>query len=186
MFHEKKYFRELLQSIRGHLSQEVVRKRLGSNYNVLYQWESGRVEPSWDQFVEYCKACKKDVGRALRESFHIDIEEHESHRLLIYILETYPSTQAIQQLGLSKYSISRLRRNQQVVRCDTLFGLMFYSGAPVFEFIEKLIGVERSQLLIPYLKYQRLKMFLSTHEILPNLCMYISQQTVAKYTEANK
>lgn len=186
MFHEKKYFRELLKSIRGHLSQEVVRKRLGVTYNVIYQWESGRVEPSWEQFVYYCTACKKDVGRALRESFRIDIEENEVNRLLTYILETYGSQQTLQHLGISKYTMSRLRRNQQVIRCDLLFGLMFFSGAPLFEFIEKLIGTERSQLLVPYLKYQRLKNFLATHDTLPNLCLHISQQLVAKKLDEKK
>jgi DNA-binding transcriptional regulator YiaG len=61
--------REILQVLRGELSQRELSKKLGYTFNQVGKWESGVTQIKWDDFLQVCKALNAPLERAFSNEF---------------------------------------------------------------------------------------------------------------------
>ena len=136
--------KHVVKRIRGKYSQTQINNKLKFGYNQVSKWETGRTQMSWNDFINLCHACKKDISFALAAFFGYKKSPTNHRELVEHLLE---NGQKIENKAISRFKIYRWLNKESSPSWINLFTL-FYQLYPVrsFYFLQKL-GIDDLDLL---------------------------------------
>lgn len=150
----KKVQAELIKAIRGQRTQGQVSQRLGSKFNIVYKWESGRTKISWPDFVRLCKVCKVDLKSALSKSvrFHHPLDRAD---LLVKALGSPTDiSESARVLKVSRFTYSDWLSGKRVPTLEQILK-MLTSIRGLVGFLEHLVPIEQIPSLSVESKFQK-------------------------------
>lgn len=130
---------KILKALRGRRSQVQLSRRLGYGFNQVYRWESGRVQMSWTEFVEFSKACKVDVSLVMRSIFGFEFPPERIDLFLQGMFLDSKTKSVSESLGKSRFMISRWRQGKTIPSLDDVLEVIDKISGQLPEFVSSLV-----------------------------------------------
>lgn len=102
----------IIRSLRGDLSQAVLNKRLGFNFNQLSRWEQGRTRIYWHDFVRLCEACDRPFPKILKEATARVMSDVSQVKILKLIFGEIQTKEASAITNIPRQKIERWLREE--------------------------------------------------------------------------
>lgn len=88
--------REIVQHIRGSLSQRELSDKLNYTFNQVGKWESGATQIKWDDFIQICQVQKVPLEQAFRECFWSCSPEFNTAMTLRALSDTFSAAHPLE------------------------------------------------------------------------------------------
>ena len=151
---------ELIRAIRAHRSQNTINKRLKFKFNQVSRWETGRKRILWNEFVDLCKACHIDAGKAMNRATGFPGRAKDTGGIFRHLLAETEVKAFAARLGVSRPTLSRwLLGSVNPPLCQVLKALQV-SSKSLFLFLEVIVDLNE----LPSLQAQY-KSYLSTCDL---------------------
>ena len=174
---------ELIRAIRAHRSQNTINKRLKLNFNQVSRWETGRKRILWNEFVDLCKVCKIDAGKAMNRATGFPGRAKDTGAIFRHLLAETEVKAFAAHLGVSRPTLSRwLLGSVNPPLCEVLKALQA-SSKSLFLFLEVITDLNE----LPSLEAQY-KAYLTTCDLerkLPEVGAILRCFDLAPYQEHN-
>lgn len=116
---------EIIASLRGDKSQAWVNQKLGANSNIIYRWEKGHSNTSWDDFLVLLKIFKVDISTLLHSYFRYSGDVGNTTEMLTHILSDRSLKDLEQSSGLSASKVRRLKNGETALNLADFLNLIF-------------------------------------------------------------
>lgn len=99
--------KEILVALRGRRSQGALSRLLGYSFNQVYRWEAGLTDLHWDEFMHIADKCGRCPADVLARYLKLERPASDGSALIAAILGNRKSGEVAEQLGISRYRVSR-------------------------------------------------------------------------------
>ncbi len=136
---------ELLKALRGRSSQGQINQRMGYSYSQVYRWEAGRKMLAYEEFVDFCTACRKDdaLQNALRHGFGFRGDAKDTRLLLATLCGDRPLKEVLAGLRCSRFQYSRWASGKTKVPLETILAGGLFFRRSLLYFLELLVDTEK-------------------------------------------
>lgn len=135
--------KDLVLQIRGHRSQESLRKKFNATYNICSKWERGKKQVSWTEFVLLCKLCKVDLQKVMFSFFGIR-KLSDSSKLVEHFVGNRSAKEFAGLAQVSPASLGRWLRKQSEPNLSNILQMIDLSG-DLIGFISNLVDAAKME-----------------------------------------
>jgi hypothetical protein len=138
---------ELLRALRGRRSQAQLSRQLGYASNVVFDWESGRRQPTAAKAFALARRTGVDVGRALQEFLREPVirDKLDTARGVAQLMSDVRGTRRIVELatdlGCSRFAVSRWLYGSTEPKLPEFLAYMEHTTLRLLDFVATLVDV---------------------------------------------
>lgn len=132
--------RELLQALRGRLSQATLSTKLGFSYNQYYRWERGLVKISWPEFIRVCRVLKIDLKDVCERFLSCAIDDKGLHNILLFLVKNVPLETLTRDLKRPRRTLQRWLSGESQPDLGDILLAMYKTSNWLLEFIDDLVS----------------------------------------------
>lgn len=172
----KKVGSELFRELRGELSQGQLNRKLGTSYNKAARWETGSLQPTWDDLKSVCHILGKDLDQAIQPWLEIKETGSDAHNIVRLLIGRSTIESISLFLECSESSCRRWLNKKTRVKLSTVLALFDFKGK-LAHFIASLVDIKNINTLYSiYKKQARARSFFAEYPDSSLLLMTLSTE----------
>lgn len=149
----KELRRHLIHALRGELSQNMLSRRLGYDFNQVWRWETGTREISWSQFAQLCRVCKAPLRSALLRGIGFHGSGFANGTLVTRHLTAAATVGEVAALThVSRHRLNRWLKGQSEPDLEDILLLIHRLRYSLPQFLSHLVPSESSHILAEFFK----------------------------------
>lgn len=158
--------KDVIRSLRGSLSQNVLNHKLQHEVNIVSRWETGQRKVGFEEFIQLCLCLNYPIEDAFLYFYKFKgSTSRQRIKIMMNLLHGFSSKELAISLGVSVPTVNRWRRGEKFPDLAQVFMLMNQRGH-LADFIKYLIPLQNIPRLEEiYLNNGKAKVLFSKHPI---------------------